>query len=222
MFEALTAARLTLVAYAAGTTMLLAFIGLFIGLFGGVVCGILASKRLNFSIARRIIDAYVFVVQGVPLFVQLLLVYFMLPLLWGGSLSTFTAGWIALGLNSIAYVTQIVRGGINAIPAGQWEAAFVLGYSLPATIWYVILPQVGRAVLPAIMNEVISLVKETSVLGVIGVLELTKVSRDLVSRTYSSPFVWYIIAAFVYLTITSLLGVIAKRIERSLEYDFHH
>jgi len=221
MFESVTIARILLVAHAAGMTVLIAAIGLTIGLSGGVLCGILASKRLNIPIARRIIDAYVFVVQGVPLFVQLLLVYFGLPFLLGVSLESFTAGWITVGLNSIAYVTQIVRGGINTVSPGQWEASFVLGYSLPATIWYIILPQVGRAVLPSLMNEVISLVKETSILGGIGVLELTKVSRDLVSRT-SAPFTWYILAAVVYLLITSVLSFVAKRIERSLEYDFHH
>lgn len=202
----------------AGVTIFLAFISLIIGTIGGTLAGIGACATSPYPLLRRSIMAYIFIVQGTPLFVQILLVYFALPQLWNGSLSPMTAGIIALGANSTAYVAQIIRAGINAIPLGQWEAAYVLGYSRMETLLYIIFPQVVRMVLPSLLNEVISLVKETSILGFIGVMELTKVARDAVGRTME-PFFWYLAAALLYLCMTSMLALLAKYIEKRVDYD---
>jgi polar amino acid transport system permease protein len=140
--------------------------------------------------------------------------------MWGGTLSPLTAGIITIGLNSIAYVAQIIRGGVNGIPVGQWEAAYVLGYSRSATLWYIILPQMLRTTLPALINETISLIKETSIMGAVGIVELTKVARDTVSRTLEPQ--WYIVAALIYLALTGLLGLGAQALERKFDYDKGH
>jgi len=203
------------------STLFLAVVGICIGMSFGVIGGILTCRRIYIPGVHECMNVYVFVVQGTPLYVQLLLMYFALPTLWGGHISPVTAGLITIGMNSVAYVTQIVRGGINAIPRGQWEAAYVLGYSSLGTLWHIILPQVVRAVLPSLVNEMISLIKETSILGVIGVVELTKVARDTVSRTME-PLFWYLCVAAIYLCITSLLGLAARVIERSMLYDEGH
>lgn len=217
-FANLTPARLALLGQGVGMTLFLAFVGVLIGMCGGVLGGILSCRRLRHPILSALISTYVFIVQGTPLFVQILLVYFALPTLWGGAISPVAAVLVALGANSTAYITQIVRAGINAVPAGQWEAAFVLGYSTRGALWHIILPQMARNVFPALLNEVISLVKETSIVGAIGVYDLTKVIRDLVNRTME-PLGWYLCAAVMYLIITSVLGLIAKVVERRLEYD---
>ena len=203
------------------TTLGLAFVGISIGLCLGVIFGVISSRRLWHPVTGNLVRAYVFIVQGTPLFVQILLVYFALPDLWGGTIAPSTAVIIALGANSTAYVTQIVRGGINAVPHGQWEAAFVLGYSTLGTLWHIVLPQTVKMVFPALLNEIISLVKETSIVGAIGVYDLTRVVRDTVSRTME-PLFWYLCAAVIYLLITSTLGILARRIERSFDYDHQH
>lgn len=203
------------------TTLWLATIGIAIGMSLGILGGIISCRRLQLPLARWLISLYVFVVQGTPLYVQLLLMYFALPAMLGTTVSPLVAGVITIGMNSVAYVTQIVRGGINAVPHGQWEAAYVLGYTTIGALWHIILPQMLRTVLPSLLNEMISLIKETSILGVIGVVELTKVARDTVSRTME-PLFWYLCAAAIYLCITTLLGLMARVIERKLEYDHRH
>lgn len=199
------------------TTLGVAFVGLCIGMTLGCILGIMGSRKMASPLLARIIQIYVFVMQGTPLYVQLLLMCYALPLLWHGNMSPLTAGIITIGMNSIAYVAQIVRGGVNGIPMGQWEAAYVLGYSQSATLWYIILPQMLRTTLPALINETISLIKETSIMGAVGIIELTKVARDTVSRTLEPQ--WYIVAALIYLMLTGLLGLGAQALERKFDYD---
>jgi len=204
----------------AATTLVVAILGLSIGITLGFAAGIASCKRLASPLIARAVQSYIFIVQGTPLYVQLLLACFALPTLWNGQVDPLTAGILTIGFNSVAYIAQIVRGGLNSIPAGQWEAAYVLGYSQSATLWYIIVPQTIRTILPALINETISLVKETSIMGAVGVMELTKVARDAVSRTLEPQ--WYLVAAAVYLTITGLLSVVAHFIEKRFDYDKGH
>jgi polar amino acid transport system permease protein len=202
------------------TTLGVALGGLCIGMTLGCLLGIAGSRKMASPLLARAIQVYVFVMQGTPLYVQLLLMCYALPLIWNGTISPLTAGIITIGMNSIAYVAQIVRGGVNGVPSGQWEAAYVLGYSQSATLWYIILPQMLRTTLPALINETISLIKETSIMGAVGIVELTKVARDTVSRTLEPQ--WYIIAALIYLALTGLLGMGAQALERKFDYDKGH
>jgi His/Glu/Gln/Arg/opine family amino acid ABC transporter permease subunit len=205
----------------AGMTVGLSLAGLFIGLGVGLCAGVLSARRIELPLLAFFINCYVFLVQGTPLYVQLLLMCYAVPSALGIVVNPLIAGVVTLGFNSVAYVAQIVRGGVNSIDRGQWEAAYVLGYSKWAALWHIILPQVIRSVLPGIVNEIIALIKETSILGVVGIVELTKVARDTVSRTME-PLLWYGCAALIYLCITTLLGLCARSLERTLEYDNGH
>jgi ABC-type amino acid transport system permease subunit len=142
-----------------------------------------------------------------------LIAYYALPEILGITLSPFTAGVAALGVNSTAYISEIVRGGINAIPEGQWEAASVIGLSPAKTLRWVILPQTLRMTLPSLINELTALIKETSILMVIGVAELTKVSKDIVARELD-PMTIYLAAAALYLLMTSGIAGLALIVQR--------
>jgi polar amino acid transport system permease protein len=194
-------------------TLQIALVAIVIGLCGGVVVGVLNCNKLRNPISDIILRSFVWVIRGTPLFIQALIAYYALPEVLGISLSPFTAGVIALGINSTAYISEIVRAGINAIPEGQWEAAYVLGLKPSKTLQGIILPQMTRNILPSLTNELTALIKETSVLMVIGVAELTKVSKDIVSRELD-PMTIYLAAAAIYLVMTSGVSLIAHYTEK--------
>lgn len=184
-----------------------------IGLSCGFCLGILSCQRFRFFPVSALISAYVNIVRGTPLFVQILIIYFGLPAISNLNFSPFVAGVIALGLNSTAYIAEIVRAGLNAIPHGQWEASQLLGYSSFQTLRFIIFPQAMRTILPLLANELASLVKESSILMVVGVPELTKISKDIVSREMN-PMEIYVIAGVFYLAITSSISFLLTRLER--------
>ncbi len=193
-------------------TLEISLASILVGLSFGIVLGVLNCERIRFFPVGPLISAYVTVMRGTPLFVQILILYFGLPAVSGLNFSPFLAGVIALGLNSTAYIAEIVRAGVNSIPVGQWEASQILGYSSFQTLSFIILPQALRTILPPLTNELVVLVKESSILMVVGVPELTKVSKDIVSREMN-PMEIYLIAALFYLAITSLLSTVLKRVE---------
>lgn len=190
-------------------TIQIALVGMAFGLCGGVLIGVLNSRKLRTSFVAFILSGFVWVVRGTPLFVQVLIVYYALPEILGITLSPFTAGVIALGVNSMAYISEIVRGGMDAISDGQWEAAYVIGLKPWKILREVILPQMFRITLPGITNELTALIKETSILMVIGVAELTKVSKDIVSRELD-PMTIYLAAAVLYLAMTTSLSLLIR------------
>ncbi len=190
-------------------TIKIALVSITIGLCGGVLIGILNCRKLRLAHTAFFLSGFVWVIRGTPLFVQVLIVYYALPEILGFSLSPFAAGVIALGINSTAYISEIVRGGIDSIPIGQWEAAYVVGLKPWKTLKGVILPQMFRITLPSLTNELTALIKETSILMVIGVAELTKVSKDIVARELD-PMTIYLAAAVLYLAMTSCLSLFAR------------
>lgn len=190
-------------------TIEIAFVSILIGLCGGIAIGILNSNKMRNLISKIAFNGFVWTIRGTPLFVQVLIIYYALPEILGISLSPFIAGVTALGINSMAYISEIVRGGINAIPEGQWEAAHVIGLKKWQTFQGIILPQMLRINLPGLTNELTALIKETSILMVIGVAELTKVSRDIVARELD-PMTIYLAAAFFYLVMTSSASLFAQ------------
>lgn len=183
------------------------------GSMGGILMGIATSHKVNVPIINYIIKGYVAVIRGTPLFIQLLIIYFAMPEVTGMDISPFTAGVFALGLNSAAYISEIIRGGINSLPGGQWESSYCLGYSTPQTLLYIILPQTFRNVFPAMTNEFISLVKESSILMILGVQELTKMSKNIVARDLN-PFEIYLLTALIYFLMTTTISMISSKIER--------
>lgn len=199
-------------------TIEIALVAILFGFCLGMLFGILNCRKLRLKAVSVGIDAFVWMIRGTPLFVQLLIIYYALPELIGFSLSPFTAGVIALGINSTAYISEIVRGGIDAIPTAQWEAAHVLGYSKRQTLQAVIIPQMLKHVLPSLTNELTTLIKETSILMVIGVAELTKASKDIVARELD-PMTIYLAAAALYLLMTSGVAFATQKLQKRLHHD---
>lgn len=183
----------------------------------GLVLGILSSQRSRIPGVSTLVETLTFVLRSVPFYVQLLIVYFVFPELLGFNLEPFTASVLALGVCSSGYVAQIIRGGINNIPIAQWEAAFALGMTKFKTLRYVIFPQLIRLVLPSLNNELDSLLKTTSVVSSIGLLELTRMGMNIVSREME-PLPVYLTIAVFYLVMSAALNAVARFMERRLSY----
>jgi polar amino acid transport system permease protein len=194
-------------------TIEIAFVSIAIGLCGGLIIGVLNCNKMRNPFLTVLLNSFVLMIRGTPLFVQVLIIYYALPEVIGISLSPFTAGVIALGINSMAYISEIVRGGINAIAEGQWEAAYVIGLKPWQTLQGIILPQMLRINLPSLTNELTALIKETSILMVIGVAELTKISKDIVARELD-PMTIYLAAAVLYLAMTSSASLFTQSIQK--------
>lgn len=182
----------------------------------GIVFGVFCCEELKIPYLSPCIQAGAFVLRAVPFYVQLLIVYFVLPDFIGVNLETFPAAVLALGCCSAGYVCQIVRCGINSIPKSQWESAYSLGYSKVGTLRYVVFPQMFRNVLPAFNNEAESLIKSTSILSAIGVLELTRIGMNIVSREMGYPLGIYLIVAVFYVGISLCINGIARGVERRM------
>jgi len=183
----------------------------------GLLFGILSCQRLRIPVVTPIIEGITFVFRAVPFYVQLMIVYFVLPDLLGFNFNPFPASVLALGICSSGYIAQIVRAGMNAIPLSQWEAAFTLGYNKLQSLRSIILPQMVRHVLPAFNNELDSLLKSTAIVSSIGLLELTRVGMNLVSREME-PVPIYLMIALFYLGLSAILNIIARTLEKRMIY----
>jgi len=183
----------------------------------GLIFGSLSTDRLRIPFLSALIESITFVLRAIPFFVQLLIVYFVLPDLIGYNLEPFPASVLSLGVCSSGYVAQIVRAGINSIPASQWESAFTLGYSPLQTLRFIILPQMFRNVLPAFNNELDTLLKSTSIVASIGMLELTRMGMNIVSREMQ-PVPVYLTIALFYLVMSGFLNVVMRLIEKRMKY----
>ena len=186
-----------------------------ISLFLGTVFGILLSNRLRIAGLSECIEGIAFIYRAVPFYVQLLIVYFVLPELLGCNLEPFSASVIALGGCSAGYVAQAVRSGINSVPNLQWESAFVLGFNRIQTVRYIVLPQALRLILPNLCNELDAMLKSTSIASSIGLLELTRASMNVVSREMQ-PLPIYLMTAVFYLLMSLCINLFIRFLERRL------
>lgn len=195
------------------TTLLLSLIGVACGIVLGLI---LTFFRLSKSkVLRGISKVYLEIIRGTPLMVQVFFVFMATPELTGIKLSPFTAGAIAMSINSAAYVSEIMRSGINSIDKGQMEASRSLGLGYSKTMRYVIIPQATKNILPTLGNEFISIIKETSTLTVIGVTEIMFATKRVQSITYkATPTI--IVAAILYFAITFTLSRVIAAIERRM------
>ena len=185
-----------------GAWLIAGAISLTIGTFLGIIsCRYLSLSRWN---AIRI---YVFIAKGIPAYVQILIAYFVIPAVLGINIPGFIAAVGALAFCSSGYVTEIVRSGINTIPLGQWDACFALGYPIRATLSRVILPQVFKNILPALLGELEQLLKSTSLLATIGITELTRAGMNIISRELN-PIPIYLLIACIYLAFSAVLQLI--------------
>ncbi len=185
-------------------------LGVFIGLLVGVAR--LAGPR----ILRMLAAAYVDFLRGTPLLVQIFMIYFALPNLIGQRVDPFLAAIAACSLNSGAYIAEIFRGGIQSIDKGQMEAGRSLGMNWLQTMTYIIMPQAFRRIVPMLGNEFIAMLKDSSLVSVIGFEELTRRGQLVISRTYASFEIWLSVA-FLYLILTFLISRLTSFIERRLE-----
>ncbi|MEG4306003.1 ABC transporter permease subunit [Microcoleus sp. D3_18a_C4] len=196
-------------------TVTLTAFSVFFGLIGGTLIAI--AMISEYKILAWISRIYVEFFRGTPMLVQLFIIYFGLPALFQGiglqwSLDRFPAAIIALSLNVAAYLAEIIRGGIQSIDKGQWEACQSLGMSSLQTMQDVIFPQAFRRILPSLGNEFITLIKDTSLTAVIGFSELFRQGQLIVATTYKA-FEVYIIVALFYLVLTALSSMVFKWLE---------
>ena len=200
---------------------MIAVFGLLIGFLLGCIIAtvkIIPSKNPLVKIAQVICDIYVTLFRGTPMVVQLLLMHFALFPMLGIEIESVMEAVIIFGMNSAAYMAEILRGGINAVDVGQMEAGRSLGFGFAGTMIRIILPQAIKNILPTLGNEFIALIKETSVVSFIAVLDITKSFQNIAASTYEY-FVPYIALAIVYLVlvlfITWLINIMEKRLNKN-------
>lgn len=213
-----------------GNTLLITFFALLIGLVIGIL---IAAVRSTYDqnresmemhktpgyyllkIVNGICHLYLTVIRGTPVVVQLLIMYFII---FASSRDSLMVATIAFGINSGAYVAEILRGGIMSIDKGQFEAGRSLGFNYVQTMIYIIIPQVFKSVLPTLCNEFIVLLKETSVAGYVGIVDLTKAGDLIRGRTFSA-FMPLIAVALIYLVmvviLTALVGILERRLRKN-------
>lgn len=199
-------------------TLIIAFFSVLLGLILGLIISIIRDfhkQTGKLKILNKICDIYVYVIRGTPTLLQLMILYYVI--FKTSSLSPVIVGILTFGINSGAYVAEIFRAGYDGIDKGQREAAKTLGLNYIKTMQYVIFPQSLAKIFPALGNELITLVKETSIAGYVGIVELIKAADIISSRTYDYFFP-LIIAAFVYLFLTFILSKIMKYGERKLNH----
>lgn len=193
-------------------TLLLAVLGVFFGFILGIAVSLLRMSK--WRILRFIATAWVEFLRGTPMLVQLFLIHYGLPE-FGISLSPIQSGAITLTINSSAYLAEIFRAGIQGVDRGQMEAARSLGMKQGMTMRYIILPQALKNVLPAIGNEFITIIKESSIVSMIGVADLLFEARSITSITYEGLSPLIVIAAMYFVltfTLSKLLGILERRL----------
>lgn len=199
---------------AVGTVMTLkiAALAALLGVGGGVALGLISLGGWGW--ARLLVRAYVDFIRGTPLLIQIFIVFFGLPLM-GFRLGEFWAGVIALSLNCAAYVAEVVRGTVGSVEKGQTEAAKSIGMTQGSILLYVLLPQSIRPMVPALTNDVITLLKNTSLLSVISVYELTRSGQAIIASHFAPLEIFGLLAIYYYAMI-SVLSWISRVIERRL------
>ena len=191
-------------------------LALIIGVIIGFLVAIIRSsheKDGKFIILNGICKVYLTIIRGTPSMIQILFMY--LVVFGSVNMNQIVVGGIAFGINSGAYVAEIVRSGIMAIDQGQTEAGRSLGLSGRQTMWLIVIPQAFKNVLPALVNEMIVLIKETAIIGYIGVQDLTKAVMVIQSRTFNAVLP-LLAAAVIYLALTMLLTFFMTKLERRL------
>ena len=182
-------------------------IGFFIGLFVGI------ARISQFKILQIMAAVYADCIRGTPLLVQIFLIYFALPMAIGQRVEPFIAAVAACGINSGAYVSEIFRAGIQAIDVGQMEAGCSLGLTWWQTMRFIILPQAFKNILPPLGNEFIAMLKDSSLVSVIGFEELTRRGQLIIAQTYGSFEIWMTVAV-LYLIMTMAISRIVAFLEK--------
>jgi His/Glu/Gln/Arg/opine family amino acid ABC transporter permease subunit len=201
-------------------TLLALLLGVVLGVLVAVVRTMHAQQRIGrknplLGVLNGLCLIYTTVIRGTPMMVQLLIMYFVI---FAGTRNQLGVAMLAFGINSGAYVSEIIRGGIMSVDAGQMEAGRSLGLGYVPVMRFVVIPQAVKNILPALGNELITLFKETSIVTVIGLVDLTKVAMQIQARTYQALMPFFGIALMylvVVMILTWLLGILERRMRKS-------
>ncbi len=201
-----------------GALVTLEITALAVGL--GLVFGLVAAlaQLSKFAPLRLIAKVYVDFIRGTPLLVQIFIIYFALPVVIGHRIDPFFAAVAACSINSGAYVAEIFRAGIQSIDIGQMRAGLSLGMNWTMTMRYIILPQAFKRIIPPLGNEFIAMLKDSSLVSVIGFEELTRSGQLIIAETYGSLEIWSAVAIIylvMTLTITRIVSVLEKKFRAS-------
>lgn len=198
-----------------GIAILSLFIGLILGVLGA------SAKRSKHLLLRAIGNFYVEVIRGTPMLLQILILFSVVPSIYTAitgevlRINVYLIGIIAMSINSGAYSTELIRSGINGVDKGQWEACETLGLSSWQTMRFVVLPQAFKLIVPPIISEFVTLIKDSSLISTIGAVELLKASQ-IVGNTYYDYMSAYALAAIFYLIMTISISYIGKKVEKRL------
>ena len=195
----------------AGVTIQITVLSTAIGFVIGLIVGV--ARISNLRVLRMLAEVYVEFFRGTPLLVQIFLFYFALPVITGQRIDPFIAAISACGINSGAYVAEIFRAGIQSVDAGQMEAGRSLGMTWIQTMRYIIVPQAFKRVIPPLGNEFIAMLKDSSLVSVIGFEELTRRGQLIIAKTYGSFEIWMSVAV-IYLVMTLTTSRFVAYLER--------
>lgn len=206
-----------------GTTYVVSFFAVILGVVIGVLIAVVRSSAdkldrppLVVKILNVICKLYLTVIRGTPAMIQLLIMYYIV---FGSvDVSKRLVAILTFGINSGAYVAEIIRSGIMSVDQGQFEAGRSLGLTYVQTMWYIIIPQAFKNVLPALGNEFITLLKETSICGYIALTDVTHGANTVRSQTYE-PYMPLFAAALIYLVSVSVLSALISRLERRMRVN---
>lgn len=217
--EVFTNENIIYLAKGALLSLLIAAISLLLGLILGVIGA--SGKRSKHIVPRAIANFYVEVIRGTPLLLQILLIFSVIPSIYTAITGTvlrinvYLIGIIALSLNSGAYQTELIRSGINGVDKGQWEACETLGLSTKQAMRFVILPQAFKRIVPPVISEFITLIKDSSLISTIGAVELLK-GAQVIGTEYYDVMSPYILAAIFYLIMTISISYLGRYVEKRL------
>jgi polar amino acid transport system permease protein len=183
-----------------------------LGTLIGILLGLISVSDMRGL--KAVVRAYVYFVRGTPALVQIFLVYFALPRI-GFELSSFWSGVVALAFNSAGFIAEIVRAGLQSIEVGQTEAALSIGMTTRQSIIFILLPQSLRRITPPLTNEMITLIKNSSLLSVISITELTRAAQLIIAERFV-PFELYAALAVYYMIVVSILSRVSEYVERRL------
>jgi len=192
-------------------TVLISIVSIIISLVIGLVACFMRMSK--YAILRYPAAIYVNIIRGTPILIQILFIYFGAPSVLDIHLSAFAAGLIAISLNIGAYNTEIFRGGIESISKGQMEAGRSLGFSYAQTMAFIILPQAVRRMIPSFVNQLTHAIKDTSMLSVIGIAELTMVGQSIYAMNFRSFEILTMVGLFYFITIYTV-SLISTKMER--------
>ncbi len=211
--------NLTYLLRATGVTVKITLYAFIVAVFLAFCIGTLRSRKDLAPIISWVLSFYIEVFRGTPLLIQLFFIYYGLPSI-GLNMSSFTAAVVGLSLNSAAYMAEIIRASLLSVDKGQEKAAYVLGYSNLQTLFHIIYPQAIRIALPSLMNAFSTLLKESSLISVLAITELTRSGQLIYTRTYRA-FEIYLTLGLIYFLLTYSVSQISKQIEKrvSIAYE---